>query len=248
MNIEYREIVAHCPICGKVCKFEVPLDKWKQRDFSSTDCPFGKCVTRDRAIVRAISSLWTMSELRKLAIHEAAPSGRGVSEWLSQNISGYQATGYFPDTPFGEQIGKMKNENLEKQTFEDCCFDLVIHLDVLEHVFSPFDALKEIFRTLKPGGYTIFTVPTEPGRYKSEQVAFIDPLTSDTRVIGKPEYHGNPQRPKEMALVTWRYGYDFPFLIKESTGFELEIRRYESDEFAILGFMTEVYICRRPNY
>lgn len=245
MNANYREIVATCPICTELRNFQVPLDRWKQRDFSSSECPLGSCVSRDRAVARAILSIWSTNELKQLSVHESAPAGRGISKWFLQNNVDYLPTGYFPSAPFGVSIGKFRNENLEKQTFADSCFDLVIHLDVLEHVFSPFNALKEIFRTSKPGGYTIFTVPTEPGRSESEQVAFIDSGNSGFRVIGEPEYHGNPQRPEEMALVTWRYGYDFPFLIKEYTGFEVEVRRYESDGCAILGFMTEVYICKR---
>ena len=245
MNNLNRKITACCPICSEIREFEIPLDKWKQRDFSSSECTFGNCVSRDREIAKVISSFWTEEELSKISIHEAAPSKRGISKWLSQNVLDYVPTGYFPSAPFGDKVGEILNEDLEKQSFGDARFDLVIHLDVLEHVFSPFDALREIFRTLKPGGYTIFTIPTEPSRYKSEQVAFKEPFGSNLRLIGEPEYHGNPQRPEEMALVTWRYGYDFPFLIRENTGFDVEVRRYESDECAVIGFMTEVYICKR---
>jgi SAM-dependent methyltransferase len=234
-----------CPICFSPSQFDVPSDRWALRDLSSQSCNLGGCVTRDRALAHVISVIWGRENLQKLRIHEAAPSGRGISLWLSRNVEGYEASGYYPSLPFGQRVNGLRNEDLERQTYKDDIFDLVIHLDVLEHVFSPFLALKEIFRTLIPGGYTIFSVPTEPGRLKSEQVAFPSP-DGRLNIIGEPEYHGNPQRPSEGALVCWRFGYDLPFLLKESTGFDVEVRRFESDQIAALGHMTEIYICRRP--
>jgi len=140
-------------------------------------------------------------------------------------------------------VGHIRNENLEAQTFEDRRFDLVIHLDVMEHLFEPFKALTEIFRTLDFGGVCIFTAPTYPERTESQQVAFRSP--DGVRTIGEPEYHGNPQDTAG-SLVTWRYGYDLPLLIQRRTGFDVEVRRIQSKDIAVLGPMTEVYILRKP--
>lgn len=43
--------------------------------------------------------------------------------------------------------------------FKDKVFDLVIILDVMEHLGDDFSALKEAHRVLKPGGMMIMTVP-----------------------------------------------------------------------------------------
>jgi 2-polyprenyl-3-methyl-5-hydroxy-6-metoxy-1,4-benzoquinol methylase len=45
------------------------------------------------------------------------------------------------------------------QTFENESFDLVITSDVFEHLPDVAPAVREILRTLKPGGAHIFTVP-----------------------------------------------------------------------------------------
>ncbi|WP_292280187.1 hypothetical protein [Mesorhizobium sp.] len=93
------------------------------------------------------------------------------------------------------------------------------------------------------GGICIFTAPTYPERTESEQVAF---QSSDgVRIFGEPEYHGNPQDPSG-SLVTWRYGYDLPLLIQRRTGFDVEVRRMQSKDVAVLGPMTEVYVLRKP--
>lgn len=230
-----------CPICDKDREFSCADDFWHCRDgMSSAGCELWGCVTRERALAAALFSLVDRNVIESLAIHEPAPVMRGLSLWLSQRCPGYQRSGYFPDAPFGDIIEGIRNEDLEHQTFADGSFDIVLHLDVMEHLFHPFQALSEIHRTLKPGGLCIFTAPTEPQRFESEQVAFME--NGQLRVVGEPEYHGNPQRPEDGAIVTWRYGFDLPLLIQRNTGFEVETRRYQSRASAAMGYMNEVYV------
>lgn len=112
----------------------------------------------------------------------------------------------------------------------------------MEHLFDPFQALREIERTLKPDGVCIFTAPTDQERFHSEQVAFQE--DRGLRIIGEPEYHGDPQRSEYGALVTWRCGYDLPLLIQRATGFDVEVRRYQSRASAAMGYKNEVYVVR----
>lgn len=43
--------------------------------------------------------------------------------------------------------------------FSDASFDTIICSEVLEHLWEPESALKELYRTLKPGGTLVLTVP-----------------------------------------------------------------------------------------
>lgn len=237
---------SHCPICDQIRRFSAADDYYSCRDsLRSVECPLGNCVTRERAIAQVLFSLYPRASIASLTIHEAAPTTRGMALWLRQNCPGYTATGYFPQVPFGTMQGKLRNEDLENQTFADGSFDVVVHLDVMEHLFQPFQALREICRTLKPGGRCIFTAPTYPDLVKSRQVAWLREDGS-LHVDGKPEYHGNPQRPEDGALVTWRYGYDLPVLIARETSFDVEVRRWQAKDEAIMGYMTEVYVLTKP--
>jgi 2-polyprenyl-3-methyl-5-hydroxy-6-metoxy-1,4-benzoquinol methylase len=55
----------------------------------------------------------------------------------------------------------VKIENLEhgKLPFSDNCFDLVICLEVLEHLYNPDNLLKEIHRVLISGGILVMSTP-----------------------------------------------------------------------------------------
>lgn len=46
--------------------------------------------------------------------------------------------------------------------YEDSSFDLIIALDVLEHVEKDLFALSEIYRILRPGGFFLLSVPAHP--------------------------------------------------------------------------------------
>ena len=55
---------------------------------------------------------------------------------------------------------RIKKHDLNKGLpFEDNSFDVVIGLEVLEHLFNPFEMMKEIKRVLKSGGSAIISMP-----------------------------------------------------------------------------------------
>mgnify|MGYP001288052633 FL=1 len=58
--------------------------------------------------------------------------------------------------PFLKDI---RNEYVEKMSFEDNFFDIVVCAWVLEHIENPERAFSEICRVLKPGGTVIFLTP-----------------------------------------------------------------------------------------
>jgi SAM-dependent methyltransferase len=187
-----------------------------------------------------LRSEYSESFLLSARVHESSPAERGISEWFRLNCSNYLQSAFFQNTAPGAMVGMLRNEDLEKQTFQDRSFDIVIHLDVMEHLFNPFLALREIYRTLVHGGKCIFTAPTYPGQLSSLQVAFRNE-DGTINIVGEPEYHGNPQSAKG-SLVTWRFGYDLPLLISRESNFDIEVRRFQSRRAAATGIMTEVYI------
>ncbi len=57
--------------------------------------------------------------------------------------------------------------------FEDASFDVIVALDILEHLPDDAAALNHFRRVLKPGGYVIATVPAYQSLWSSHDVALM---------------------------------------------------------------------------
>jgi SAM-dependent methyltransferase len=70
----------------------------------------------------------------------------------------YRAAGYRPSRSFGVYNCDC-DEDIQHLSFADAQFDLMICLEVLEHVRDPFAASREMVRVLKNNGKLLLTVP-----------------------------------------------------------------------------------------
>ena len=182
---------------------------------------------------------------RDLAIHESSPVNRGASVKLAQRCGSYTASQYDPLLGFGNfhPLAGYRSENLEKQTFPNEAFDLVITQDVFEHIFDAPAAFKEIARTLRPGGAHIFTTPLVNKGQPSEKWASM----SEAGIVydHPPEYHGNPMS-AEGSLVTWHWGEDIVRYIKNASGLDTEIIALDDLKLGIRAEYIEVLMTTRP--
>lgn len=72
--------------------------------------------------------------------------------------------------------------------FKDGSFEVVLCIEVLEHLFSPLDALREMGRVLRPGGLLIVTVPNVAYWRRRLDLALLgrwNPL-GDDRAVSEP--------------------------------------------------------------
>jgi SAM-dependent methyltransferase len=184
-----------------------------------------------------------MPEWKKLRIHESSPAQRGISEKLSRESFAYTATHFYPDKPLGSFHNGYQNEDLLRQTFPDEFFDLVITLDVTEHVPDPEKMFKEIYRTLKPGGAYISTFPIHKRQIQpiDKRVSF-DVEGELVYIKEPPEFHGNPID-LEGSLVWTDFGHDIHIEIAQLTGFDVEVTRFADALHGIIGEYTEVIVC-----
>jgi SAM-dependent methyltransferase len=235
-----EEFKGYCPICEAPVVFTASNSGY--RNF--LECPDCRSVPRERALTLRVKQLFP--DWRRLAVHEIGPAMRGFALKLRSECRGYIASHWFADQPPGTTVQGFRNENIEDQTFGDGCLDIVLSLDVMEHIFDPARAYGEVFRTLRPGGAYIHTFPIT----KSQVAAMIDQATLQPdgtvrHLVDPPKYHGNPISDKG-ALVTKSYGYDIGERIAEWTPFDVEITRYWDRTFGVIGSYTEVVMCRKP--
>lgn len=141
-----------CPVCEKHTIFYKETE-WLRDGLKCLICG---SIPRHRAIVSVIEDHFP--NWRNLKIHESSPCGKS-SDKFRKEAKNYLATFYDEKIESGKIKDGRQYENLEKQSFKNDLFDIVITQDVFEHVFNPDLAFEEIARTLKPGGCHVFTLP-----------------------------------------------------------------------------------------
>lgn len=226
-----------CPICASEVRFQA-RQAWFRDHLFCANC---RSIPRERGLALVLERRFP--NWRDLAIHESSPADRGISRKIREGAPGYVASQFFPGEVPGATVRGFRNENLEALTFPDASFDLVVTLDVMEHVNQPDTVLREVRRTLKPGGAYLFTVPTYKGKVASERRAH---YRGDGTIehMAEPEYHGNPVSDAG-SLVTFHYGYDFAELIAAWSGLDVEVVRFHDHRHGVIGDFTEVYVATR---
>jgi SAM-dependent methyltransferase len=230
----------HCPICESDVSFVLK----EGQPYRSLTCSQCGTTSRNRALWRALTT--TYPKWRKLAVHESSPGWDRVSRRLAEECAHYTASQFDPSLPLGHLVtetklpcGKYYVENLESQTFGDEVFDLVISQDVFEHILNPLDAIREIRRTLKPGGATIMSVPVvrgfAPSRLRAKQV------NDEIVHLLPPEYHGSPSS-AEGSLVTVDWGFDIAARLSEASGLYFVMQTFENMDLGIRDECNQILV------
>lgn len=225
-----------CPICEADTTFRAYGEYLR----STYLCERCGSVPRQRALMHAISRCY--SNWRNLKIHESSPSDVAISRKIKSESAAYTATQFEPSRPAGVMVdGLWQNENLEAQTFADHSFDLVITQDVFEHVFHPHIAIREIARTLRPGGAHIATTPLVKGVKPSDRRARILE-GGQIEHIRPAKFHQSPIDPAG-SLVTVDWGYDIAtYFDAHAPSLCTTIFMIQNRDLGILGDLTEVLV------
>lgn len=111
--------------------------------------------------------------------------------------------------------------------------------DVFEHIFEPDRAIKEIARTLRPGGAFIATVPiilkTKPSQRRASLV--------DGGIVHhlEAQYHGNPIS-SDGSLVVIDWGYDIVSYLQYHSGLNFIMIQIDNIDLGIRGDYIEVLV------
>lgn len=237
----FLEIDGYCPICEAPARF-VSKDPWLRGALMCQTCPNGS-VPRERALALMLNRL--RPSWRGLSIHECSPADRGISAKMSAEAPGYVGSHYRAGEDPGVMIGGFRNEDIERTTFEDNTFDVVISLDVFEHIWNPGAAIADIYRTLRPGGLYLSTFPIRNYQVESHEQRAKRGEDGMIVHVRPEEIHGNPIDGSG-SLVTWDYGYDVHKALAWWAPFDVEIVRFADRRHGILGEYLDVTVCRRP--
>jgi SAM-dependent methyltransferase len=135
------------------------------------------------------------------------------------------------------------HQDLENLSFQDASLDLIISGDVFEHIPDPYQAHRELFRVLRPGGRHVFTVPFIPAALHDD-VRARRSGEGDPDLLADPIYHLDPMDPKG-ALVYTIFGIEM--LVKlEEIGFDPRLHLLHNPWYGILGSHGLVFEAIRP--
>lgn len=234
------EHAGRCPICERDVTFVANGPYFR----NTLRCSVCRSAPRNRALMQVLSR--HVPGWRALAIHEGSPGWDSFSRRLVGECARYTASQFDAAVPFGTTVeattlpcGRYRSEDLESQTFADGSFDLVITQDVFEHVYRPDLAIREIARTLKPGGATLMTVPITRRGQSSRRRASLEGGVVTHHL--PPEYHGNPIG-TDGSLVTVDWGYDIVAYLQKHSGLCFLMLAIDDIDLGIRAELNEVLI------
>jgi SAM-dependent methyltransferase len=220
----------YCHCCRSDTDF-VAYSTWL-RDFYV--CKRCLSIPRQRHIQAVLDTYFP--EWERKIIHESSPS----NDFISRYCEHYTSSHYLPDVSPGAFKDGIRSENIESLTFEDGSIDLFITQDVLEHVFNPDTAVREINRVLRRGGVHLFTTPKYRDVAKTCRRAQLGPDGSIVH-IADPDYHGNPVGDGR-SLVTFNFGSDFEELLSEWTGRPVQVFHTKDRRKGLDAEFNEVFV------
>jgi len=147
--------------------------------------------------------------------------GCGVGELLwAARESGWESEGVDPSKEFIE-IGRKRLDvhgramTLEEAEFPGDYFDAVTMNGIIEHLYNPFETLKEIHRVLTPGGWLWLDAPNEDGLYMKLGNLYMRIRGKDWVVNLAPTfspYHVQGFNPKSLKKIIERAGFSLESL------------------------------------
>ena len=189
-----------CNLCGWSGRY-FTHDSWH----AFTICPKCSSEVRHRLLICAMTYIDELSFAaivkNKRVLHFAPETYIGLK--LQKYASKYLTADY------SRRNVDIRLDISHMSSFEDSSFDLLIACDVLEHVPDDTQAIKEIYRILKTGGYAIIAVPQmDHSSHTFEDPNITSPLERE-RVFGQHDH---------LRI----YGDDFPERL-ESEGFKVTV-------------------------
>lgn len=149
VGLFYAGNKVQCPICTRRYREFLPYGRINPR--KNALCPSCLSLERHRLIWLYLQEKTDFFQ-KKLDVLHIAPEHCFMKPFEKQHGAGYVTADI--ESP----LAKVKMD-IHRMPFKDSHFDAVLCNHVLEHVTDDIQAMKEICRVLKPGGWAILQIP-----------------------------------------------------------------------------------------
>lgn len=253
--LEKGFIKGFCNVIGEEVEFRISSSDNLREDVVAEG--FGT-INRHRQAVCALSlSIFahphaTLAEIAayinthqlKVYVAEAhSPFGRFLREYLE--LGALVCSEYFgAEHRSGDVVNEVLHQDLQRTSFADETFDIVLTFDVFEHIPDAPAAEREVVRILKAGGIYCFTVPFMPESEHDLILAELDE-TGELKHYAEPQYHGDPLRQDEGILVYRLFSYNDLKRRFEELGCSFTTYRFWSKALGILDDEGWVHVVKK---
>lgn len=248
-----RSLAGCCNLHAARTTFTLQGENFRE-DLAAADCGSRN---RDRAMAAAISWALFGDPLSSLAQTCAFANRPGGCVFIAQSsgplydvfaahlepqrlvCSEYLGPQFAP----GTFVGGTRHEDLQRLSFADESFDLVVTADVMEHVPDAPAAEREIARVLRRGGVYVFSIPFY-FTLEHDRVRAVLHADGTVEHLEEPQYHGDPVRP-DGILVYRDYAENDLRARFAALGCTFEIVRVWSSALGIVGADMVTMVVRR---
>lgn len=240
---EASSVAMHCSVCGTRGPFLVEPALPTRDNHRCSNC---RSMQRQRDVAQIIVDEFgrgLVLDLRSLVVSglldgvDVYEVGiRGPIAARLNRLPRYVSSYFWDDVTPGDHRDGVQCQDLRCLTFGDGSFDLVVSLEVFEHVFEADKVVSEIARVLKPGGLHIFSVPV---RYPFPAASEVRAEIVEGEIVHRmPErYHVAGDLSKSLVVTEW--GSDIVEL-HERHGLRLSVVRRSAPSVEMLRNATMV--------
>jgi SAM-dependent methyltransferase len=237
-------LAGDCPVCGTRDVLFCGLTANLRETGACSQCGASN---RQRQMALALRTGLGIAPVGRLALPNGfrlySAEANGPLHTVLADSPGYICSEYWDDTQTpGASANGVRHEDLQRLSFADNTFDIVLTSDVLEHVDDAYQAHSEILRVLRPGGRHIFTVPFSGDAHDDVRARRVD---GRIEYLAEPMYHGDPMRPDQGVLV-WRvFGAEMLTRLR-AMGFMTTEMHLHEPAHGIIGDNALVFVASKP--
>jgi SAM-dependent methyltransferase len=228
-------MTGRCNICGWHDRF-LRLDRGRE----GTVCRNCGSTSRNRAVAFVLARVLDENQAvfrwqYRTSTRMLESSARGALAMYFRLKFDYYGTEFDP-AKIAAGTHPREYADFQKLHYDTDSFDLVVASDVFEHIRRDAEAMREVERVLKPGGYLILTVPYDHER--AQTIQRVDTSGPTDVHLLPPRYHGGGGH----TLAYREYGRDLMDLMGTA---KLSVERVAVDQPDLGITPQSVFVARK---